>query len=35
MVIAASQDNPEHLVETDKTGKQVAYKPDALKKVEE
>ena len=33
--IAASEDNPEYLVENDKTGKQAAHKPDALKKVEE
>ncbi|BBD65532.1 hypothetical protein NIES4072_07930 [Nostoc commune NIES-4072] len=33
--IAASQDNPEYLVESDKTGKQAAHKPDALKKVKE
>ncbi|AUB41560.1 MAG: hypervirulence associated TUDOR domain-containing protein [Nostoc sp.] len=33
--IAASEDNPEYLVESDKTGKQAAHKPDALKKVEE
>jgi hypothetical protein len=33
--IAASEDNPEYLVESDKTGRQAAHKPDALKKVEE
>ena len=33
--IAASEDNPEYLVESDKTGKQAAHKPDALKKVED
>jgi hypothetical protein len=33
--IAASEDNPEYLVESEKTGKQAAHKPDALKKVEE
>nr|WP_199349687.1 DUF2945 domain-containing protein [Nostoc flagelliforme] len=33
--IAASEDNPEYLVESDRTGKQAAHKPDALKKVEE
>lgn len=33
--IAASEDNPEYLVESDKTGKQAAHKPDALNKVEE
>ena len=30
--VAASPDNPEYLVESDKTGKQAAHKPDALKK---
>ncbi|MEH1840666.1 MAG: DUF2945 domain-containing protein [Nostoc sp.] len=33
--IAASEDNPEYLVESDQTGKQAAHKPDALKKIEE
>jgi len=33
--IAASEDKPEYLVESDKTGKQAAHKPDALKKLEE
>lgn len=33
--VAASEDNPEYLVESDKTGKEAAHKPDALKKVEE
>ncbi|MBW4428838.1 MAG: DUF2945 domain-containing protein [Nostoc desertorum CM1-VF14] len=33
--IAASEDNPEYLVESDKTGKQAAHKPNALNKVEE
>ncbi|MEH2419948.1 MAG: DUF2945 domain-containing protein [Nostoc sp.] len=33
--IAASEDNPQYLVESDNTGKQAAHKPDALKKVEE
>ncbi|MEH2436380.1 MAG: DUF2945 domain-containing protein [Nostoc sp.] len=33
--IAASEDNPEYLVESEKTGKQAAHKPDALNKVEE
>ncbi len=32
--VAASQDNPEYLVESD-TGKEAAHKPDSLKKVEE
>lgn len=30
--VAASEDNPEYLVESDKTGKQAAHKPSALKK---
>ncbi len=30
--VAASQDNPEYLVESDKSGKQAAHKPGALKK---
>lgn len=29
--VAASPGNPEYLVESDKTGKQAAHKPDALK----
>lgn len=33
--VAASQDNPEYLVKSDKTGKQAAHKPDALEKNEE
>jgi len=33
--VAASEDNPEYLVESDKTGKEAAHKPDALKKVDE
>jgi len=32
--VAASEDNPEYLVESDKTGKEAAHKPDAPKKVE-
>lgn len=32
--VAASKDNPEYLVESDKTGKQAAHKPDALEKIE-
>lgn len=31
--VAASEENPEYLVESDKTGAQAAHKPDALKKV--
>lgn len=33
--VAASEDNPEYLVESDKTGKEAAHKPDALEKVDE
>ncbi|MBW4687832.1 MAG: DUF2945 domain-containing protein [Komarekiella atlantica HA4396-MV6] len=33
--VAASEDNPEYLVESDNTGNQAAHKPDALKKIEE
>jgi hypothetical protein len=30
--VAASKENPEYLVETDKSKKEAAHKPDALKK---
>ncbi|WP_246450630.1 DUF2945 domain-containing protein [Sphingomonas rhizophila] len=30
--VAASKDNPEYLVESDKSGKRAAHKPSALKK---
>ena len=30
--VAASQDNPEYLVESGKSGKEAAHKPDALQK---
>ena len=30
--VAASKDNPEYLVESDKTGAEAAHKPQALKK---
>lgn len=33
--VAASEENPEYLVESDKSGKEAAHKPDALKKFEE
>jgi hypothetical protein len=33
--VAASVDNPEYLVESDKTGKEAAHKPDSLKKLQE
>jgi hypothetical protein len=29
--VAASKENPEYLVKSDKTGKQAAHKPDSLK----
>ena len=32
--IAASKENPEYLVESDKTGAQAAHKPDALRKLD-
>ncbi len=32
--VAASKDNPEYLVETEKSGKEAAHKPESLKKVE-
>ena len=32
--VAASEDNPEYLVVSDKTGKEAAHKPESLKKVE-
>ena len=31
--VAASKDNPEYLVASDKTGAEAAHKPDALTKV--
>ena len=33
--VAASKDNPEYLVESDKSGKEAAHKPESLKKIEE
>jgi hypothetical protein len=33
--VAASKEHPEYLVESDKTGKPVAHKADALHKIEE
>lgn len=33
--VAASKENPEYLVESDKTGKDAAHKPESLKKIEE
>jgi hypothetical protein len=32
--VAASQENPEYLVKSDKTGKKAAHKPESLKKKE-
>ncbi|MBE9180437.1 DUF2945 domain-containing protein [Oculatella sp. LEGE 06141] len=32
--VAASEDNPQYLVKSEKTGKEAAHKPDALKKLE-
>jgi hypothetical protein len=32
--VAASEDNPEYLVKSEKTGKEAAHKPDSLKKRE-
>lgn len=31
--VAASKDNPEYLVKSDKTGAEAAHKPDALRKL--
>jgi hypothetical protein len=33
--VAASKDNPEYLVKSDKTGKEAAHKPESLEKIEE
>jgi Hypervirulence associated proteins TUDOR domain len=33
--VAASKDNPQYLVKSDKTGKEAAHKPDALENIEE
>lgn len=33
--VAASKENPEYLVESDKTGKEAAHKLESLKKVKE
>lgn len=33
--VTASQDDPEYLVKSDKTGKEAAHKPESLKKVED
>lgn len=31
--VAASADNPEYIVKSDKTGAEAAHKPDALRKI--
>ena len=33
--VAATAENPEYLVESDKTGKEAAHKPESLKKLAE
>lgn len=33
--VAASEENPEYLVKSEKTGKEAAHKPDALKKAKQ
>jgi len=33
--VAASEENPQYLVESEKTGKEAAHKPESLKKVKE
>lgn len=33
--VAASKDNPEYLVESDKTGKEAAHRTESLKKIKE
>jgi hypothetical protein len=32
--VAASEDEPQYLVESDKSGEEAAHKPDALKKID-
>jgi len=32
--VNASQDNPQYLVESEKTGKEAAHKPESLKKLD-
>ncbi len=32
--VAASEDNPEYLVKSDKTGKEAAHKPESLEKID-
>ena len=31
--VAASEENPEYLVKSDKTGREAAHKPESLKKI--
>lgn len=31
--VAASEENPEYLVKSDRTGKEAAHKPESLKKI--
>jgi hypothetical protein len=33
--VAASKENPEYLVKSDKSGKEAAHKPESLKKIKE
>lgn len=33
--VAASQDNPEYLVKSEKSGKEAAHKPESLEKIDE
>ena len=33
--VAASKDNPEYIVESDKSGKEAAHKPEELKKTKD
>lgn len=33
--VAASKENPEYLVKSDKSGKEAAHKPESLKKVKD
>jgi len=33
--VSASQDHPEYLVESDKSGKEAAHKPESLKKIDD
>ncbi|MBD1866940.1 DUF2945 domain-containing protein [Leptolyngbya sp. FACHB-541] len=33
--VAASKDSPEYLVESDKSGKEAAHKPESLKKIDD